>query len=31
MEMAMGMLNQGLKKPFALERQRDNVLKFKIL
>jgi hypothetical protein len=30
MEMGMGMLNHGFKKPFALERQRNN-LKFKIL
>jgi hypothetical protein len=28
---AMEMLNQGLKKPFTLERERDNVLKLKIL
>jgi hypothetical protein len=27
--MSMGVPNQGLKKPFAFERQRDNVLRSK--
>jgi len=27
--MIVGVSSQGFKKPFALERQKDNVLKFK--
>jgi hypothetical protein len=29
--MTMGVPNQGFKKPFPFERQKDNVLKSKVL